>query len=121
MLRSIINDWEVKLASRDNNRRVRPFEWGVDCLGPDLTTLVDVSGDGGGLRGQQYLAQDEALGTDDQGARRTIFEFNERGIAASDSLFRARPVSDYSYDGRWVSFASPLQSPYPENNTVHAR
>jgi hypothetical protein len=121
MLRSIINDWEVKLASRDNNRRVRPFEWGVDDLGPELTALLDVSGAGGGLAGRPCFAEDLRLATVDEGAGRTIFEFNERGIAASDSLFRARPVSDYSYDGRWVSFASPLQSPYPENNTVHAR
>jgi len=50
-----------------------------------------------------------------------LFEFNERAVAESDLFFRHRPVRDYSFDGQWLSFESPLQTPYDENNTVHAR
>ena len=25
-----IHDWEARMTSRDNNRVVRPFEWGLD-------------------------------------------------------------------------------------------
>src|SRR5262249_4094555 len=63
----------------------------------------------------------EALASGDCEARRAVFDFNDRAIAKSDNVFRARSVSNYSYEGGWVSFSSPLPSPYPENNTVHAR
>jgi hypothetical protein len=120
MLRSIINDWELKLASRDNNRRVRPFEWGVDYIAPRLTARL-VSPAVGGRDGNAFPVDEPIINSIDLEARRFIFDFNDRGIAASDNIFRAREVADYSYDGRWVTFTSPLPSPYPENNTVHAR
>ena len=120
MLRSIINDWELKLASRDNNRRVRPFEWGVNYIEPGLTARL-VSPAAGGRDGNAFPVDEPIINSIDLEARRFIFDFNDRGIAASENIFRAREVADYSYDGRWVTFTSPLPSPYPENNTVHAR
>jgi hypothetical protein len=121
MLRSIISDWELKLASRDNNRRVRPFEWGIDHLEPELTAQLDVVQPSWRRATCSVPASDRILSIDDQEARRIIFDFNDRGIAASDSIFGARRVAEYSYDGQWVSFTSPLPSSYTENNTVHAR
>jgi hypothetical protein len=44
-----------------------------------------------------------------------------RAVEASDEFFRYAPVSDYQFDGQWLRFSSPLPSPYPENNVVHAR
>ena len=32
MLKQVIHKWEHKLARRDNNRIVRPFEWGLEFL-----------------------------------------------------------------------------------------
>jgi len=115
VLRAIIDDWELKLARRDNNRRVRPFEWGADYLVQDGGGLADWQGTPAAVS----LVEGIKLG--DEEARQTVFQFNEMAIARSDSLFQARDISDYSYDGQWVSFSSPLRSPYPENNTVHAR
>src|ERR1039458_832661 len=37
-----IDNWERKLATRDTNRVVRPFEWGLDWLGRlDFPALPD--------------------------------------------------------------------------------
>jgi hypothetical protein len=33
MLRRLFYRWEAKLAERDQNRVIRPFEWGVDFIG----------------------------------------------------------------------------------------
>src|ERR1043165_6952808 len=35
MLKKVIYSWERKLARRDNNRVVRPFEWGLEFLNRD--------------------------------------------------------------------------------------
>ena len=115
MLRAIINDWELKLARRDNNRKVRPFEWGLEYLKPGADGLMEVSGH------TAPWSTGEATFSDNDKARDAVFGFNDRAIACSDNLFRARPVSDYRFDGHWVSFSSPISSPYPENNTVYAR
>src|SRR5215469_2698301 len=102
MISGIINNWELKLAQKDVNRRVLPFDWGVEFLEPDAPVIA-------------------ANGNINADARRAVFDFNDRAIATSDHLFRSRVISDFSYDVDWVSFSSPLASPYPENNTVHAR
>src|SRR5437870_588070 len=38
MLKKVIYNWERKLAQRDNNRVVRPFEWGLEFLNRDIFT-----------------------------------------------------------------------------------
>ena len=51
MLSQVFYRWERKLASVDNNRIVRPFEWGEDWLPEDgLATHEDAS-----LRVQGYV------------------------------------------------------------------
>src|SRR5262249_45068784 len=121
MLRSIIGDWELKLAQRDNNRKVRPFEWGTEYLDRGMAGIVDDAGGRAECSAPSAASALQAAGPGDSEARRAVFDFNDWAIAESDRLFKARPVSDYSFDGHWVSFSSPLRSPYPENNTVHAR
>src|SRR5712692_5673918 len=41
--------------------------------------------------------------------------------AQSDSLFAYERPRDFELRGETLTFSSPLPSPYPENNTVHAR
>ena len=41
--------------------------------------------------------------------------------AGSDTLFAYERPADYSLKGDILTFTSPLVTPYPENNTVHAR
>lgn len=88
-----IERWENKLANRDMNRLVRPFEWGVEwmegaCLNAD--------------------PKDEA------------FRWVEAAQRDTDSFFAYQTPSDYRLQGSHLTFTSVLSSPYPENNTVHA-
>ncbi|HYP27572.1 MAG TPA: abhydrolase domain-containing 18 [Blastocatellia bacterium] len=107
MLRRVIHRWERKLSRRDNNRKVWPFDWGLEFLDHTWSaSLKALSGPGGEGR---------------RPGRDFLFEFNRRAIAESDLFFRHEPVREYSFDGQWLTFESPLQTPYDENNTVHAR
>ena len=82
---------------RDFGRRVvRPFEWGLEFLG------------------NGHAAHDP---------RRFIEEFNAEVLAASDRFFTPAPArpEDFDFDGFHLRFPSAVETPYPENNTVHAR
>ncbi|HUB32722.1 MAG TPA: hypothetical protein VMA31_06830 [Bryobacteraceae bacterium] len=95
-----IDRWERKLATRDTNRVVRPFEWGVEwasSIGPPFCR-AERNGDTGA-----WLA-----------------DFADRALANSDDFYTYQPVSDYVLNDQRLTFTSPVASPYPENNTVHA-
>jgi len=88
-----LSRWEHKLASRDTNRVVRPFEWGEEwVLGGRRNG--DASGD--------------------------ILNFVDRAVADSDGFFDYEKPRDYCLKEGTLTFRSALESPYPENNTVHA-
>ena len=88
-----ISNWEYKLATRDNNRVVRSFEWGLDWLG-----------------------MPPANGRSGQAMRDFV-----RGVLADSSRFYAyEPPLDYRLEAGELTFTSPIQSPYPENNIVRA-
>ncbi|HSO74111.1 MAG TPA: hypothetical protein VLU47_04675 [Blastocatellia bacterium] len=103
MLSRLIHSWEHKLARRDNNRVVRPFEWGTEFL--------DHEPNGGKGRSNGNGKTE----------RETIFKFNDRAIAKSKSFFGSEVVPDFSLEGELLTFESVLQTPYAENNTVSAR
>jgi len=88
-----IDHWECKLARRDTNRLVRPFEWGLDWLG-----ITAANGD--------------ALGA--------VRRWADQELADSDRFFSYQGPGDYRLQGSHLRFTSALRSPYPENNTVHA-
>ena len=104
MLRHVIHRWERKLSERDVNRMAIPFDWGLDFL-------------------SDHLGRHTPRRSHDNGraARDLLFALNERAVSESDHFFNAPPVSDFDFDGKWLSFASQVQSPYAKNNTVHAR
>ena len=88
-----IDRWETRLATRDTNRVVRPFEWGLEWL-----DAAQPAGD----------------------PRRAVLELARRAVAQSDEFFSAPPREDYRLEGAHLTFSSALPTPYPENNTVHA-
>lgn len=85
--------WENHLATRDKNRVVRPFEWGLEWmdLQPDLE---DVPG----------RVRERAAGW----------------LADSEAFYSYERPTDYRLKGTHLTFTSPLATPYPENNLVHA-
>ena len=93
-----IDRWERKLATRDTNRVVRPFEWGMEWL----TGLPEWPA---GANGDTAGAMDRFAGA---------------VLADSDRFYSYHPVSDYHlHDGR-LTFTSPAVSGHPRNDRVHA-
>jgi dienelactone hydrolase len=121
-------DWENRLTSVDNNRVVRPLEWGVEwahhwpCRN--------------GIPPGQMPANPEEFFAD----------YNQRIIASSDEFYSYRVPADFRLEKREVQvfstrevpdpkleekvrgtqaqflrFTSPVPTPYPENNLVNAR
>ncbi len=96
-----IHRWEKRLASRDRNRIVRPFEWGLEWL----TDQVKLGANG--------AAHPDPAGL--------IQEHVEKALAASDQYFAYTIPRDFQQRDGELTFTSPLATPYPENNTVHAQ
>ena len=89
-----VDAWERKLAGRDSNRIIRPFEWGLEWIEAD-----PAAGDPGGI----------------------FREYSRDSIQRSEEFFSYRRPSDFALDGTHLSFTSPLVSSHPENNRVHAQ
>ncbi|HKP85785.1 MAG TPA: abhydrolase domain-containing 18 [Blastocatellia bacterium] len=85
-----------------------PFEWGLEFLADHLGRN---NGHGGA----------NGANGDPGHAREIIFDINEQAVAGSDRFFYAPPATDFSFDGEWLRFPSPVITPYENNNTVHAR
>lgn len=93
--------WENDLCNRATNRTVRPFDWGLDWVArwPEVAAL---SGDG--YEPESFLVR-----------------LNELVLRDSDRFFGYEEPTRFEFDGEHVSFPSPIQTPYPENNAVHLR
>jgi pimeloyl-ACP methyl ester carboxylesterase len=85
--------WERRLATRDTNRKVRQFEWGLE-----------------------WITGAHANGNSPQ----LIEEYVGSVLADSDRFFSYRTPQDYRLEKGVLHFTSALGSPYPENNTVYA-
>ncbi|MEW6213120.1 MAG: abhydrolase domain-containing 18 [Acidobacteriota bacterium] len=91
-----MHKWERWLVDRTTNRVVRPFEWGIEFLNASQTDA-------------------------NSNERETLFQFNQRAVAESDRFFGLNGPTDFSCDGQWLTFTSPLETPYAQNNTAYAR
>jgi dienelactone hydrolase len=127
MFRSAFHRWERRLASAENNRVVRPFEWGVEWIPP-------------GERPSSQESDDDPAGV--------VTAWSRCALANSEAFFRVPPTSDYRIDDpaisdsttgspggftpraaagapdsgeRTVVFPSAIQTPHAENNTVYTR
>lgn len=95
-----IRRYEHRRWTHDENRRVWPFEWGLEYIG-----------------GPTHAEDPRAF----------LNRWVEHTLAHSEEWFSPAPVQDYrlsdeeSGDGKVLTFTSALQSPWPENNTVCAR
>jgi dienelactone hydrolase len=125
-------DWEHRLTSVDNNRVVRPLEWGVEWA-------RDWACRNGFRPGQTPAA---AL----ENPEKFILDYNRRIVGASDEFYSYRTPTDFRLEtrevqvfstrevpdpkleakvkgtfGEFLRFTSPARTPYPENNLVNAR
>jgi hypothetical protein len=121
-------EWEDRLTSVDNNRVVRPLEWGLECA-RDWPCR-------NGVPPGQLPSDPEKFFAD----------YNQRIIAGSDEFYSYRTPSDFRLEQREVKvfstreipdpkleekvrgthanflrFTSPVLTSYPENNLVNAR
>jgi hypothetical protein len=94
MLNRLFYRWEVKLAEKDRNRSVWPFEWGIDFIEDGLHARDE----------EKYLK-----------------EYARAALEDSDVYHAHTPVLDYRLDGNQLTFTSPLPSRYGKNNVVHCR
>lgn len=93
-LEQYIRRYEHRRWTVDNNRKVWPFEWGLEHVGGHA---------------------------DESDPRGWLARFAEESIARSEEWYAATPADDYRLAGDELTFSSALCSPWPENNTVHAR
>jgi hypothetical protein len=133
--------WETALTTRDENRVVRPLEWGFDALDDFI--------DGAGLRGVVERAD-----RDPAEAEEAMLAINTAIVRSSEAFFAYQPPTDFRLEERapqlfptnvrpetlrrdshlrrlmaegklknaqFLRFTSPVRTPYPENNLVNAR
>ncbi len=121
-------DWEHRLTSVDDNRVVRPLEWGVDWAQSWPCR--------NGYR-PGYVPDDP---------RKFFLDYNRHIVAASDEFYSYKTPTDFRLEtrevqvfstravpdpkleakvkgtfGEFLRFTSPAHTPYPENNLVNAR
>lgn len=135
--------WETRLTTRDENRIVRPLEWGFEWITP----FLEEHGFAAGVPAPEALRSDGA-------AEAAMVRINQLLIRHSDKFFGYTRPTDFRLEERhpllyptnvrpetlakdeeirqlaargktpkaqFLRFTSPERTPYPENDLVNAR
>jgi len=86
--------YEQMRFAQEQNRRVLPFEWGLEHVGGD---------------------------PHDRDPRAWLDQFIACTLAHSDEWFTTTPAGDYALEEDVLTFTSAIESPWLENNRVHAQ
>jgi hypothetical protein len=90
-----IRRYEHRRWTTDDNRRVQPFFWGLEHIGGRAN---------------------------DSDPRAFLRDYARWAIEFNRDWYAAAPAGDYRLDSENVlTFTSSIESPWPENDTVHAR
>jgi dienelactone hydrolase len=89
-----IHKRERRLATRDTNRTVRPFEWGAEFV-------------------------TDHLNGDDP--RALVLDYARRAVEHSAEFYALPEIADFKLTGDRLSWTSALHTPSRENNTARAR
>ena len=136
-------DWETRLTTRDENRVVRPLEWGFEWIEP----FLDAHGFNAAVPGSEAQRDDAA-------AEAAMIRINQLLVRHSDVFFGYEKPTDFRLEERhpelfptnvrpetlakdaeikqlaeegksakaqFLRFTSPERTPYPENDLVNAR
>jgi dienelactone hydrolase len=136
-------EWETRLTTRDENRVVRPLEWGFEWLEPFLET-----------HGFGEAIPDRAIRSNDAAAEAAMARINEILVGHSDLFYGYETPTDFRLEERYpelfptnvrpetlaqdaelkqmaaegktekawfLRFTSPERTPFPENDLVNAR
>lgn len=137
--------WETALTTRDENRIVRPVEWGFDWLDDFIESA--------GLR-RQIFGDSDPASLDAHSAESALVALNEAIIERSEGFYSYTRPTDFQLETRhpqlfptnvrpetlkqdadlkrraaegklkpaqFLRFTSPIRTPYPENDLVNAR
>jgi hypothetical protein len=108
-------DWETRMTTRDTNRLVLPFEWGIEWT-RDFPVPVGAQGpaDSSAEASEKYLR-----------------ELNQQIIACSDEFYSCATPTDFelvsrvvpgeSKPSQFLQFTSAVHTRHPVNNQVSAR
>jgi dienelactone hydrolase len=115
--------WETRLTTRDNNRVVRPLEWGMEWT-----------------RGWPMVNGDCPSQTENHESY--LHDLNDRIVARSDEFYSYTMPKDFRLEkrkielfptgsnrdekapeghGTFLRFTSPVRTPHPENDLVNGR
>ncbi len=136
-------EWETRLTTRDENRVVRPLEWGFEWIAPWLEA-----------HGFGHAVPRPEVAHDAPAAEAAMVRINELLIEHSKEYFGYEPPADFRLEDRhpmlfptnvrpetlaqdaeirqmaeegatekaqFLRFTSPERTPYPENDLVNAR
>jgi hypothetical protein len=105
----IVHAWERRLAAVDTNRRVRPFDWGLDWL--DVEPGVPAVDSGA----------DRRTGAVAPHPLDAIRHWTKRVMADTDRFYEAPETSEYELRDGVLRFPSAIVTPHAPNNTAVAR
>jgi len=136
-------NWETRLTTRDENRVVRPLEWGLEWIKPFLSRhrlggaelRLAASGDPAAAEDAVARINQILIGHSDDYfgyERPTDFRLEERypelfptnvrpETLAQDAELKRRAENGEMERAQFLRFTSPERTPYPENDTVNAR
>jgi hypothetical protein len=136
-------EWETRLTTRDENRVVRPLEWGFEWIEPFLQAhgfasalpspaemRDDAAAEAAMVRINQLLIRNSDLFFGYE--RPTDFRLEERHpelyptnvrpeTLAKDAALKQQAADGKIPPAQFLRFTSPERTPYPENDLVNAR
>ena len=123
-----MHDWESRLTSRDNNRVVRPFEWGTEWTSkwprPDDLRPPANQDDKAAMLAYWMVINDYAVAHSDEFFSYKTpadFRLEKRKVELFHTGSDAPKKQPKEQLGTFLRFTSAVESPYPENNCMNAR
>src|SRR5215469_10985855 len=109
-----IRRYEHRRWTTDDNRMVRPFEWGVEHL--QVPT-----GPSSSLRAGEWQVASKLQSQNGDNPRGLLREYSREAVERSAEWYADEEIRDYRLDGDVLTFTSAMRSPWPENNTVYGQ